>query len=77
MQHISQALSKELASSKAACISGMQQRISLLQGSATPKRGTAEIDVENARALGNAMLVCTTIPWGLCVVFYFGKYDRY
>ena len=46
----------------------------LLQGSATPEggRGQLDRDLHNARALGNALLVCMTLPWGLCCLFYIG-----
>ena len=46
----------------------------MVQGSATPKGGSGQPDrdLHNARALGNALLVCMTLPWGLCCLFYIG-----
>lgn len=39
--------------------------------------GHEETDHRNARALGNALLVCMIVPWFLCFVFYTGLHFTY
>jgi hypothetical protein len=35
-------------------------------------KGSPGEDLDSARALGDAMLLCTAIPWALCALFYTG-----
>lgn len=36
----------------------------------TPAQGK---DLGNAKALGNALLVCLVVPWAICLVVYTGQ----
>jgi len=42
-------------------------------GTASP----AERDIERARALGTAMLICTALPWAICAFFFSGLHITY
>ena len=47
-----------------------------VQGAATTEgaAGTEPVaaDLDKAKALGNALLICMALPWFLCFVFYSG-----
>jgi MFS family permease len=39
--------------------------------------GNAEIDIRNAQAMGNALLMFTALPWAFCLVAYSGLHFTY
>lgn len=40
-------------------------------------KGSPGKDLESAAALGDALLICTAIPWALCALFYSGLHITY
>ena len=48
-----------------------------LQGTASAKKsGDNDRDIQNAHALGNALVLCMAVPWSLCGIFYTGLAPR-
>ena len=65
-----------LAALAAPLVGILAQHVFGLHGTAAPT-GDPSIDLPKARALGNALLILTAVPWTLCLLLYSGAGNLY
>ncbi len=54
------------------CRAGSSGCYCVLQGAAELDPQDVNMNTKKALALGNALLVCMAVPWGVCVIVYSG-----
>ncbi|KAK9823402.1 hypothetical protein WJX72_002513 [[Myrmecia] bisecta] len=67
-----------IASMGAPIVSNLAEKVFGYTGTAeTGEANAVQTDLDKARSLANALLVCTVVPWSLCLLFYSGLHLTY